>query len=114
MDRVGFGSSPRARSADGAEQASTLAHGRVSVLIKGGERLEYSTRGACTQCGFQLASPMEPRHFSFNTVVGACGDCHGLGARPVCDVNLLVADWDQSVFDGALAEPFPRYLVRGM
>ena len=113
VDRVAFGSSSRARIADGVEQASTLAHGRVSVLIKGGERLEYSTRGACTQCGFQLVSPMEPRHFSFNTVVGACGDCHGLGARPVCDVNLLVADWDQSVFDGALAEPFPRYLVRG-
>ncbi|HIL38591.1 MAG TPA: excinuclease ABC subunit UvrA [Planctomycetes bacterium] len=113
VDRVAFNASSKARMADGVEQAAALAHGRVSVLIKGGARLEYSTRGACTQCGFQLSAPMEPRHFSFNTVVGACSDCHGLGARPVCDVNLLIAHWDRSVLEGALAEPFPRYLVRG-
>ena len=50
-----------------------------------------STRGACTQCGFQLEGASS-RGTSRSTHVGACPDCHGLGSRWTCDADLLVAD----------------------
>ena len=113
VDRLKFTSSERSRLAEAVEQASAVARGRVSILVKGGERLEYSTRGACTQCGFQLEGALEPRHFSFNTVVGACPDCHGLGSRWTCDADLLVADPEKPLREGGLTDPFGRFLVKG-
>ena len=113
IDRVGLGSDQRARIAEGVEQAGTVAHGRVSVLVKGGERLEYSVNGACTQCGFQLESDLEPRHFSFNTHVGACEVCDGLGHNVRCDEALLVTDDSRPLVDGAIGGKLGRYLTKG-
>ena len=113
IDRVSLGPERRARLAEAVEQATAIAHGRVSVLIKGGERLEYSTSGACTQCGFQLDTELEPRHFSFNTHVGACPACDGLGHNVRCDAGLLVTDDSKALVDGAVGGKLGRYLTKG-
>ncbi len=113
VDRLRFAASERARLAEAVEQAAAVARGRVSLLVKGGDRLEYSTRGACTACGFQLEGALEPRHFSFNTVVGACPDCHGLGSRWTAAAELLVADASKPLREGGLTDPFGRFLVKG-
>ena len=49
-------------------------------------------------CGFQVSEELEPRHFSFNTHVGACPDCDGLGQKWHCDAALLV---ELGLIDGA-------------
>ena len=95
VDRLAFEAASRARIAEAVETAESIAGGRVSVAVRdrrrgAGRRLEYSTRGACTKCGFRLPEELEPRHFSFNTHVGACADCDGLGERWQCDAELLV------------------------
>ncbi|MCP3915659.1 MAG: excinuclease ABC subunit UvrA [bacterium] len=113
IDRVSFKPDARARIAEAVEQAQAAAGGRISVLIKDGERREYSTHGACTQCGFQLAAPLEPRHFSFNTHVGACPTCDGLGTHVIADAELLVTHPDKALTDGAVGGKLGRYLTRG-
>ena len=63
VDRVasrGLSTADRGRGRAGA----AAAHGRVSVLVKGGPRLEYSTLGACAPVASSWR-PLEPRHFSF-------------------------------------------------
>ncbi|MEM9799863.1 MAG: excinuclease ABC subunit UvrA [Planctomycetota bacterium] len=113
VDRVSFSSASRARIADAVEQAATASHGRVSILVKGGPRVEYSTHGACTICGFQLAAPLEPRHFSFNTHVGACKTCDGIGSIFRADPAKLITDPSQPITDGAIGGKLGRYLVKG-
>ncbi len=113
VDRVAFAATARARIAEAVEQAAGVAHGRVSVQVKGGERFEYATGGACTLCGFALDGPLEPRHFSFNTHVGACPTCDGLGRSLTCDPELLVDHPERSLVDGAIGGKLGRYLTKG-
>ena len=113
VDRVSFATASRARIADAVEQGAAASHGRVSVLVKGGPRVEYSTHGACTRCGFQLGTRLEPRHFSFNTHVGACGTCDGLGSIFRADPEKLVTDPTRPLTDGAIGGKLGRYLVKG-
>ena len=113
VDRVSFSTASRARIADAVEQAAAASHGRVSVLVKGGDRIEYSTHGACTICGFQLGAKLEPRHFSFNTHVGACPSCDGLGSIFRADPEKLITDPTRPLADGAIGGKLGRYLVKG-
>ena len=118
IDRLGFEKSARARIAEAVEQAAALSHGRVSVLAKAGagqdpRRMEYSLGGACSQCGFQLSSELEPRHFSFNTHVGACPDCDGLGAMVQCAAELLVTRPERELTNGAIEGKLGTYLTKG-
>ncbi|MEQ1895384.1 MAG: excinuclease ABC subunit UvrA, partial [Planctomycetota bacterium] len=80
--------------------------------------LEFSTRGACTQCGFQLSEPLEPRHFSFNTHVGACPACDGLGEHWRCAPELLLEHPENPLIGdeespGAVGGKLGRYLTKG-
>ncbi|MFT6830986.1 MAG: excinuclease ABC subunit A, partial [Planctomycetota bacterium] len=113
VDRVSFGTAARARIADAVDQASAASHGRVSVLVKDGPRMEFSTHGACTQCGFQLAAQLEPRHFSFNTHVGACKTCDGIGSTVRADPAKLINDPESSLTEKAIGGKLGRYLVKG-
>jgi excinuclease ABC subunit A len=121
IDRLSFDDGARSRVAEAVEQAAAIAGGRVSVVASGADatRLEYSTHGACTRCGFQLAEPLEPRHFSFNTHVGACKGCDGLGVRWRCSGDLLVDHPDRPLLDdetpggGAIGGKLGRYLTKG-
>ncbi len=113
IDRLSFGADVRARLAEAIEQAAAVAHGRVSVVVRGGERTEYGTGGACTRCGFQLDAALEPRHFSFNTHVGACGVCDGLGKNVECAPDLLISDPAEPITGAAIGGKLGRYLAKG-
>ncbi|MEQ1895547.1 MAG: ATP-binding cassette domain-containing protein, partial [Planctomycetota bacterium] len=62
IDRLQFDAATKSRIVEAVEQAEAIVGGRVSVLTKPAKgparRLEFSTRGACTQCGFQLSEPL--------------------------------------------------------
>ena len=113
IDRLAFASGSRARIAEAVEQAEASGGGLVAAVTKGGERLELATRGACPECGFVWSTPMEPRHFSFNTHAGACRTCDGLGRTLRCDAEKLVTAPERSLLDGAIGGRFGRYLTKG-
>ncbi|MCK6446259.1 MAG: excinuclease ABC subunit UvrA [Planctomycetes bacterium] len=113
IDRMSFDKASRGRIAEAAEQAAEIEGGRVSVLAKGGTRLEFSTRGACPTCGFRLEHKLDPRHFSFNTHAGACSECDGLGLRVRCDPELLIRLPNLSLLDGAIPGKLGSYLTKG-
>ncbi len=113
IDRAQFSKESRSRIAEAAEQAEGVAGGRVSVLASGGERLEFSTQGACPECGFRLPHKLDPRHFSFNTHAGACDHCDGLGTHVRCDPELLVSHPELPLVDGAIGGKLGTYLTKG-
>ena len=45
---------------------------------------------------------LTPKHFSFNSHLGACPACHGLGTQLVCDPELMVTDTSKSLAEGAV------------
>src|ERR1700761_7233025 len=50
----------------------------------------------------QVIGDFTPKHFSFNTHLGACPVCEGVGAVMAGDPGLLVPDQDKSIKDGAV------------
>ncbi len=113
VDRVRFDAAARTRIAEAVQQAEALTGGRIRVQTQAGERREYATRGVCSQCGFHLPQEPEPRHFSFNTHVGACVTCDGLGVVVAADPELLIDAPERSLVDGAIAGKLGRYLTKG-
>ena len=79
-----------------------------SVDAAAQERL-YSTRYACPDCGISYEPP-SPQLFSFNSPLGMCPDCTGLGARHEFLVDKLIDDGSKSISQGAfhLLGPFKK------
>src|SRR5207245_1636046 len=64
------------------------------------EEVRYSTDYGNAVTGFRLGE-LTPKHFSFNSHLGACPACHGLGTQLVCDAELM-SDPEKSLKDGAI------------
>jgi excinuclease ABC subunit A len=78
-----------------------LAGGLVLVAVVGGDEQLYSERLACPDCGINVPQ-LEPRSFSFNSMYGACPECHGLGSRYDFDPAKIITDWSKPLLDGGL------------
>ncbi len=70
----------RARLQESVETALKLAEGLVRISFENDNQKEilYSEKYACIDCGISYPTP-EPRTFSFNSPMGACKTCDGLG-----------------------------------
>ncbi len=101
VDRLVIKEDLRRRLTDSVETALQLADGLVDVAVIDGETMTFSERFACPDHGVSLAE-LAPRVFSFNSPHGACAHCHGLGALPELDPNLVEPEANQSLSAGAL------------
>ncbi|MBL9154259.1 MAG: excinuclease ABC subunit UvrA [Verrucomicrobiales bacterium] len=106
VDRLVIRDDIRSRLADSIETALRWSHSRVSALVQppdadGWERHDYTTTYTNPETGYSLPV-LTPRHFSFNSHLGACPDCHGLGAKLAPDPELFVPDPGLSLADGGV------------
>src|SRR5438477_4414866 len=81
--------------------AMKLAGGLVLVAVVGGDEQLYSEKLACPDCGISVPQ-LEPRSFSFNSMYGACPECHGLGSKYDFDPAKVITDWSKPLLDGGL------------
>jgi excinuclease ABC subunit A len=65
------------------------------------ESVRYTTDYGNADSNFSLGE-LTPKHFSFNSHLGACPACHGLGTQLVCDADLMVSDPEKSLAEGAI------------
>ena len=92
----------RQRLAESFEAALRLADGKAIALeMDGGTEHLFSAKFACPVCNYSL-SEMEPRLFSFNSPVGACPSCDGLGHREFFDPARVVQFPSLSLASGAV------------
>ena len=68
-----------------------LPRATEAVARQDWEEIRYSTDYGNPETGFSLGQ-LTPKHFSFNSHLGACPACHGLGTQLVCDPELMVTD----------------------
>ena len=102
LDRLKVRPDAQQRLAESFEAALRIADGRALALEMdtGAEHL-FSARFACPVCSYSLAE-LEPRLFSFNSPVGACPSCGGLGHVDVFDPERVVAFPSLSLASGAI------------
>src|SRR5512132_2587760 len=71
----------------------------------------HSELNACHACGLSFGE-LAPQAFSFNSPLGSCPDCQGLGTRAEMDPDLIVPDPSLSIRAGAV-EPWASGMERG-
>jgi excinuclease ABC subunit A len=102
IDRVKVQPGLQQRLAESFEAALRIAEGRaMAVEMDTGKEHLFSSKFACPVCSYSL-SELEPRLFSFNSPVGACPTCDGLGHTTVFDADRVVAFPSLSLASGAV------------
>ena len=101
---------------DSVEATLRLGEGSLIVSESGRseeEAREYmvSEKRACTDCGVAFPE-LEPPSFSFNSPLGMCPDCTGLGTRLEMDAEAVIPDQTKSIRDGAIV-PWATTMDRG-
>ncbi len=106
IDRLVIRDEIRSRLADSLETAQRIAPNLISALVQipesdEWEQHDFTFNFTNPETGFTLPS-LTPKHFSFNSHLGACPTCHGLGTRLLPDEDLIVPDPDKSINDGGI------------
>ena len=99
VDRLVVRGGIESRLADSVETALRICGSEARVLVQGPESEDWEERSFQTsfrnpKTGFTIGE-LSPRHFSFNSHLGACPACEGLGTERFCDPTLLVDDPSQ-------------------
>jgi excinuclease ABC subunit A len=115
VDRLVVRDGIRARLTDSVETALKWGEGRIVVLrhssVAGSvspaaeaawQEHRYSTQYGNSDTGFTLAE-LTPKHFSFNSHLGACPVCHGLGTELLVDPDLMISDPAKTIAEGAIS-----------
>src|SRR3954462_2913635 len=127
VDRLVIREGVRTRLADSVETALRWGGNRIVVLRQSGdgvmekrsngkpdtpslqhsitppnewETVRYTTDYGNADSNYSLGE-LTPKHFSFNSHLGACPTCHGLGTQLVCDADLM-SDPEKSLKEGAI------------
>ena len=102
IDRIIKREGYTSRLADSLETALNLSDGEAIVqnLTTNTEEL-FSSNYSCPICGFSVPK-LEPRLFSFNSPLGACPDCKGLGLKNEVDEDLIIPDKNLSINQGGI------------
>jgi excinuclease ABC subunit A len=102
VDRLKVRSDMATRLAESVETALRLADGRAVVLdLDRQTEHAFNARFACPHCNYAIGE-LEPRLFSFNSPLGACPDCEGLGEQTFFDPARIVAFPGISLASGAI------------
>jgi len=102
IDRVKTKADLKQRLAESFESALRIADGRaIAHEMDSGREQLFSSKFACPVCSYSIPE-LEPRLFSFNSPVGACPSCDGLGQVTVFDPERVVAFPSLSLGSGAV------------
>jgi excinuclease ABC subunit A len=102
IDRLRSAPGVAQRLAESFEAALRIADGRaIAMEVDSGREHGFSSKFGCPVCSYSLPE-LEPRLFSFNSPVGACPACDGLGQVSAIDAERVVAFPSLSLAAGAV------------
>lgn len=99
LERLIMKEGVRSRIFDAVEASINASNGYCVVYCDEKEEF-FSSVYSCPYCGYSLAG-LEPRLFSFNSPLGACPECNGLGKKLSVSPNLVV-DEEKSLNGNAI------------
>ncbi len=108
VDRAIVRRGTRSRLADSVESALDLGKGVLHIARVDENKDEatwhvdrYSQHRSCEGCGRSFEE-LSPHHFSFNSPLGWCPVCEGLGVQQGADPAALIPDGRKSLREGAV------------
>ncbi len=106
VDRLIVKEDMRSRIADSLETGKTLSEAAAALFVctpdsDNWERVDFTFEYTNPETGFHLPK-LTPKHFSFNSHLGACDVCQGLGTELKPDPSLIVPDSSKSLAEGAV------------
>ncbi len=107
VDRISVQPASRSRITESVESALSLGKGVLWVAQVSDQPepswivLRHSQHLACERCG-QSFERLSPHHFSFNSPLGWCPDCQGLGIQIGADPNALLRSPELPLRAGAM------------
>ena len=108
VDRIVVKASARSRIADSIEAALSIGVG-VCHVAESNEAVpeafwkvvKHSQHLACHCCGRSFET-LGPHNFSFNSQLGWCQDCEGIGTQTGADPKVIIDDPELSIKKGAI------------
>ena len=96
------------RLTDSVEAGLKLGNGQVIVHMLGREDLKMSEERSCCEIAYP---ELGPQIFSFNSPLGMCPDCNGIGTLLSMDAAKIVPDERLSIRQGAVI-PWKNYFIK--
>ncbi|WP_437287091.1 excinuclease ABC subunit UvrA [Sorangium sp. So ce406] len=120
VDRLVVRADERQRITEGVELALQEGRGELRVELQADDGAAARKRrpaapllfSAARSCCGQSFPELSPQSFSFNSPLGMCGACNGLGTRLEIDPDLVIPDPSLSIREGAIA-PWATAMARG-
>lgn len=100
VDRIVVKDGIRARLTDSVEQALKIGDGKMFVLVD--EDVEFYSEHLYSHKSGKSYPELSPRLFSFNSPIGACPSCNGLGVTKVFDRSKYIVSEQLSLSQGAI------------
>jgi excinuclease ABC subunit A len=108
IDRIVVRKDNRSRIADSVEDALSVGRGVLNVVETHADIAEekwkvetHSRHFTCDKCDRSFEQ-LSPHHFSFNSSLGWCPACEGLGTQVGANPNELLSDSLLSIAEGAI------------
>ena len=109
VDRVEVKPKARSRIADSVEGGLSIGNGVIRVIVPNDDMPEihwesttHSQHLACEKCGRSFET-LSPHSFSFNSRLGWCNDCEGLGVQTGADPKVVIDNPELSLNEGAVS-----------
>jgi len=112
VDRFVIRPGVESRMADSVETALRLCGAEARAAVQEPDSdvwrdIVFQTSYRNPRTGF-IVGELSPKHFSFNSHVGACEACEGIGTEMFCDPDLLLEDAAQPLLKGGLRGWWPE------
>ncbi|MBF0367215.1 MAG: excinuclease ABC subunit UvrA [Oligoflexia bacterium] len=105
IDRILLKDGVKSRLTDSVEQALKLGKGMLTVLLDAdsgaASEFLYNENHMCLKCDIGFPE-LSPNSFSFNSPLGACSICNGLGFVEDFQDDLIITDPSRSIDDGGI------------
>jgi excinuclease ABC subunit A len=112
VDRFVIRPGVESRMADSVETSLRLCGAEARAAIQNPDSeawrdLTFQTSYRNPRTGF-IIGELSPKHFSFNSHLGACEACEGLGTEMFCDPGLLIDDPAAALLNGGVRGWWPE------
>lgn len=106
IDRILIKEGVEKRLTESVEHTLKLGNGNITVLLNDDQEVTYSEHLVSEETE-EVFPELEPRLFSFNSPIGACSKCNGLGQSKEFSKDSMVLDDSLGVLSGAI-EPLTK------
>ena len=108
IDKLQVSEKDRKRLKESVAKAMQQGNGIIMIIEHGNEETRFFSRSLmCPTSGISYNEPA-PHNFSFNSPQGACPHCQGLGVIDQIDINKVIPDKKNSIYNGGI-EPLGKH-----